>query len=73
MDLIFVTKLAAHEISTTWGHEYPKLYHYFMPSQDVILCLASSYECETAFTVWKNFPAVTDTFLQIATTPILVQ
>ena len=42
-----------------------------MPLLDAIRCLTSQEEdCrKTAVTVWKNLPAVTDTFLQLATTP----
>ena len=66
--LIFVTQLHMR-YQTTWGWECPKFYQYFMPLQGAILCLASPRGKKTAFTVWKNFPAVTDTILQLVATP----
>ena len=35
---------------------------------DTVSCFAGRGK-KTAFTVWNNFPAVTDTFLQLAATP----
>ena len=35
---------------------------------DTVSCFAGRGK-KTAFTVWKNFPAVTDTFLKVAATP----
>lgn len=62
--------LAAHEISNKLGSGMSKalpVFHAFTGC-DTVSCLAWRGK-KTAFTVWKNFPAVTDTFLQLAATP----
>ena len=61
--------IAAHEISNNLGSGMSKalpVFHTFTGS-DTVSCFAGSGK-KTAFTVWKNFPAVTDTFLQLVAT-----
>jgi len=62
--------LAAHEISNKLGSGMSKalpVFHAFTGC-DTVSCFAWRGK-KTAFTVWKNFPAVTDTLLQLAATP----
>ena len=60
----------AHEISNNLGSGMSKalpVFHAFT-RWDTVSCFARRGK-KTAFTVWKNFPAVTDTFLHLAATP----
>ena len=62
--------IAAHEISHSLGSEMSKslpVFHAFTGC-DTVSCFAGRGK-KTAFTVWKSYPAVTDAFLQLATTP----
>ena len=62
--------IAAHEISINLGSgmsEALPVFHAFTGC-DTVSCFAGRGK-KTAFTVWKNFPAVTNTFLQLAATP----
>ena len=62
--------IAAHEISNILGSGIFKalpVFHAFTGS-NTVSCFAGRGK-KAAFTVWKNFPAVTDTFLQLAATP----
>ena len=62
--------LAAHEISNILGSGMSKalpVFHAFTGC-DTVSCFAGRGK-KTAFTVWKSYPAVTDAFLQLATTP----
>ena len=62
--------IAAHEISNCLGSEMSKslpVFHTFTGC-DTVSRFAGRGK-KTAFTVWKSYPAVTDAFLQLATTP----
>ena len=62
--------IGAHEISNNLGSGMSKalpVFHAFTGC-DTVSCFAGRGK-KTAFTVWKNFPAVTDTFLQLAASP----
>ena len=62
--------IAAHEISNNLPSGMSKalpVFHAFTGC-DTVYCFAGRGK-KTAFTVWKKFPAVTDTFLQLAATP----
>ena len=62
--------IAAHEISSSLGPEMSKslpIFHAFTGC-DTVSCFAGRGK-KTAFTVWRNYPAVTDAFLQLASSP----
>ena len=62
--------IAAHEISNNLGSGMSKalpVFHAFTGC-DTVSRFAGRGK-KTAFTVWKHFPAITDTFLQLAASP----
>ena len=62
--------IGANEISNNLGSGMSKSLPEFnaFTGCDTASCFAGRGK-KTAFTVWKNFPTVTDTFLQLADTP----
>ena len=62
--------LAAHDISNNLGSGMSKalpVFHAFTGC-DTVSCFAGTGK-RTTFTVWKSYQAITDAFLQLATTP----
>ena len=62
--------IAAHEISSSLGPELSKslpVFHAFTGC-DTVSCFAGRGK-KTAVTIWRNYPAVTDAFLQLASSP----
>ncbi len=62
--------IAAHEISNSLGLDMSKslpVFHAFTGC-DTVSCFAGRGK-KTALTAWKSYPAVTDAFVQLVTTP----
>jgi len=61
--------IAAHEISHSLGSEMSKSIPVFTHSLDAMRCPASLGEARRPLLQYQSYPAVTDAFLQLATTP----